>query len=141
MENQTAQKWYQKPVIVILFLIFFFPVGLYLMWKYDLWSKTTKVVVSAFFGLLVLGNISKNSSSSEDCIGNVRAYEFGQEMATFSIMSNNLSLSESIQAYSDGIGVNPPYDSDNACVRAGFNDGKNNVESPYNKEGKNWTSF
>ena len=63
MENQTTQKWYQKPVTVILFLIFFFPVGLYLMWKNELWSKTTRVVVSVFFGLLVLGNLSKESTS------------------------------------------------------------------------------
>lgn len=64
MKNQTTQKWYQKPVSVILFLIFFFPVGLYLMWKNELWSKTTRVVVSVFFGLLVLGSYNNNKSNS-----------------------------------------------------------------------------
>lgn len=64
MENQL--KWYQKPVAVVLFLIFFFPVGLYLMWKFDLWSKTTRVLVSVFFGLLVLGNMTQNSVLSSE---------------------------------------------------------------------------
>lgn len=63
MENQTTQKWYQKPVIVILFLIFFFPVGLYLMWKNNLWSKTTRIITSVFFGLLILSNLNKNKSN------------------------------------------------------------------------------
>lgn len=62
MENQTTQKWYQKPVTVILFLIFFFPVGLYLMWKNGLWSKTARIVVSVFFGLLILGNLGGGNS-------------------------------------------------------------------------------
>ena len=80
MENQTTQKWYQKPVTVILFLIFFFPVGLYLMWKYDLWSKTTRIVVSVFFGLLVLGNINKENKNNSN-----------------SSNSSNLSSSETVQ--------------------------------------------
>src|SRR5690606_14459630 len=64
MENQPILKWYQKPVTVILFLIFFFPVGLYLMWKHDLWNKTTRVIVSVFFGLLIIANM-KNSSNEK----------------------------------------------------------------------------
>jgi len=63
MENQPILKWYQKPVTVILFLIFFFPVGLYLMWKHDLWNKTTRVIVSVFFGLLVIANMNSNSET------------------------------------------------------------------------------
>ena len=62
MENQTTQKWYQKPLTVILFLIFFFPIGLYLIWKNQLWSKTARILVSVFFGLLVLGNINKGNN-------------------------------------------------------------------------------
>lgn len=60
---QDQQKWYQKPLTGVLFLIFFFPIGLFLMWKYDLWSQTTRVIVSVFFGLLILGNLSKKSTS------------------------------------------------------------------------------
>ena len=67
MENQ--QKWHQKPVTAVLFLIFFFPVGLYLMWKNNLWSKMTRVIVSVFFGLLVVGNLVNDKKSSTSNYG------------------------------------------------------------------------
>lgn len=67
MENQ--QKWHQKPVTAVLFLIFFFPVGLYLMWKNNLWSKTTRVIVSVFFGLLVVGNLVNDKKGSTSNYG------------------------------------------------------------------------
>lgn len=65
MENQSTLKWYQKPITVILFLIFFFPVGIFLMWKYDLWSKTTRALVSVFFGLMVVSNMNKNTDLAQ----------------------------------------------------------------------------
>ncbi|MDK2771264.1 MAG: hypothetical protein KYX68_03395 [Flavobacterium sp.] len=67
MENQ--QKWHQKPVTAVLFLIFFFPVGLYLMWKNNLWSKTARIIVSVFFGLLVVGNLVNDKKSSTSNYG------------------------------------------------------------------------
>lgn len=72
MENQ--QKWYQKPVTAVLFLIFFFPVGLYLMWKNNLWSKTTRVIVSVFFGLLVVSNLMNDKSLDTPKFGEYSAY-------------------------------------------------------------------
>lgn len=45
--------WYVKSSIVILLLILFFPVGFYLMWKYQPWHKNIKIgitiVISVFF--------------------------------------------------------------------------------------------
>ena len=64
MENQSEKKWYQKPVTVVLFLIFFFPVGLYLMWKHELWSKTARWIISAVFALAVVANAGKNESTT-----------------------------------------------------------------------------
>ena len=61
MENQL--KWYQKPVAVTLFLIFFFPVGLYLMWKHNLWNKTTRIVISVLFGLIVIANMNNRNNN------------------------------------------------------------------------------
>ena len=57
MENQTELKWYQKPISVIILLIFFFPVGLYLMWKYEVWSKTARWIISAVFALALYNNL------------------------------------------------------------------------------------
>ena len=69
MENQTPLKWYQKPSTNVLLLIIFFPVGLYLMWKNGIWSKTARIVITLFFILLVVGNMNSkkaNSTNSND---------------------------------------------------------------------------
>ena len=42
MEQQNNLKWYQKPNGAIGMLILFYPVGLYLMWKNEMWTKKTK---------------------------------------------------------------------------------------------------
>lgn len=43
----------------------FFPIGIFLMWKYDLWNITSRVLVSVFFGLFVISKMSDNSNSSK----------------------------------------------------------------------------
>lgn len=50
----NALKDYQKPWLIILMLIVFFPIGLYLMWKYSNWNKITKWIITGIIGLLVL---------------------------------------------------------------------------------------
>ncbi len=60
----SDEKWYEKTGVIILMLILFFPIGLYLMWKYNkTWSTTTKVIISVFFGLVFIGRF--NSKTSE----------------------------------------------------------------------------
>ena len=66
MENQSEKKWYQKPTAVVLLLIFFFPVGLYLMWKHEVWSKTSRWVVSGVFALAVIANANNKGSSNSN---------------------------------------------------------------------------
>lgn len=48
------KKMYEKSWFVILMLVLFFPVGLYLMWKYTEWKKFIKVIISTIFALYVL---------------------------------------------------------------------------------------
>lgn len=60
-------KWYQKTGVIILFLIIFFPIGLFLMWRYSNWNKTIKGIVTGFFVLALIGNIvtgGNNNSST-----------------------------------------------------------------------------
>lgn len=66
MENTqpTTTKWYQTTWAAVLFLFLFFPVGLYLMWKYTKWNKTVKWVISGFFGLLILTTATSPKSST-----------------------------------------------------------------------------
>ncbi len=53
MNTANTKKWYQKTGFIILFLVVFFPVGLFLMWKYTNWNKNVKIAVSAILALLV----------------------------------------------------------------------------------------
>jgi hypothetical protein len=67
MENQTIKhKWYQSTIGAVIFLILFFPVGLYLMWKYTNWNSKAKWVVTGFFGLIVLVSVVSGNGSSKN---------------------------------------------------------------------------
>lgn len=52
--DDNKQKWYKKTGWIVFMLIFFFPVGLFLMWKYAKWNKFVKVAISVFFAILIL---------------------------------------------------------------------------------------
>lgn len=69
------QKWYQKQRNIILLLIFLWPLGLVLMWKYTNWSKILKTILTivlifvgtAFFsGLLGLSGSTANTSTTNN---------------------------------------------------------------------------
>lgn len=56
-------RWHQKSGWIIFFLIVFFPVGIFLTWKYSSWKRTPKIIVSVIFGFLfVIGFISNIAS-------------------------------------------------------------------------------
>ena len=57
MSEAEPQKWYQKTFGIILLLIFFFPIGLYLMWRYGKWNKTVKIVVTAALVIIGIGSL------------------------------------------------------------------------------------
>lgn len=51
---------------VILWLIFFFPYGLYLMWKKTNWNKTIKIIISSFFTVLLIASLFGGSIKDEE---------------------------------------------------------------------------
>lgn len=59
-------KWYEKTWAIILFLILFFPIGLFLMWKYGRWNTLVKIIISIFFALAVIGNIGSSKTTNKD---------------------------------------------------------------------------
>lgn len=85
---------YEKTWFIIFLLIFFFPVGLFLMWKYSHWSKAVKVIVTILIGLMVIFTIVSDNSENND-IGEYDSY--------ISVGSNDSStqpvktVSESVQ--------------------------------------------
>lgn len=62
--NIPKKPWYQQTWAIILFLIFFFPVGLFLMWKYSNWKTAPKVIVTVFIAIIFIYNI--DSSNNKD---------------------------------------------------------------------------
>ena len=63
MNIQDNLKWYQKPNGAIGMLILFYPVGLYLMWKNEMWTKNTRILVSIFCFFALIFGIRDNSKS------------------------------------------------------------------------------
>ena len=57
-------KFYEKDWFVILMLILFFPVGLFLMWKYSKWHKTEKIIISVFFAVMVIFSNGRKESKN-----------------------------------------------------------------------------
>lgn len=52
--NLNAQTNKSNSTAAILLLIFFFPVGLYLMWAKTAWKKKTKIIVTIVFAILAV---------------------------------------------------------------------------------------
>lgn len=61
---ETKKKWYQGNAAIIAFLVLFFPVGLYLMWKHANWNKTVKWIVTGVFAFIILVNAIGGSNPS-----------------------------------------------------------------------------
>lgn len=72
--DNERPKFYQRAWFTILMLIVFFPVGLYLMWKHNKFPFAVRVIISAFFGLMVVSSIF-DYSSNEDLYNKIRELE------------------------------------------------------------------
>lgn len=75
---QQKNEWYKKTSGIITMLIIFFPVGLFLMWKYAKWTKHIKIIITVFFVLAVL--LSPKNSHSE--VTNESAFKETQGVST-----------------------------------------------------------
>lgn len=66
IENSEFQKrkWYQSTTFTVSMLILFWPVGLFLMWKYQKqWKKPVKIIISIIFVFVFINFLSSPSSS------------------------------------------------------------------------------
>ena len=48
------EKWYKRTIGIILMLFIFFPIGLFLMWKYSRWPKSIKWTITGFLVLCMI---------------------------------------------------------------------------------------
>ena len=58
-------KFYEKTWFTVLMLLLFFPVGLFLMWKYQKFNKGARIIISVFFGLLLVSNMFDESEDNQ----------------------------------------------------------------------------
>ena len=54
MERYRITQWYNKPGTIIALLIFFFPVGLFGLWRSDVISRQTKIIGTFLTSIMVL---------------------------------------------------------------------------------------
>ena len=73
-------KWYQKKWVIILFLIFFFPVGLFLLLKSGNFKKRTKAILAVIFSLIFLGSLAAPQQQEPQTIANVQQKEESKEL-------------------------------------------------------------
>lgn len=63
---ETATKWYEKTGLVIIFLITFFPLGLFGLWKSNKISNFWKIGVTALFVLVIVAALSEDKDTSKE---------------------------------------------------------------------------
>lgn len=58
------QKWYNKTWLVIVLCIFFFPVGLYALWKNDVIGLIWKIGGTVLIGAIIMANFSSKDETA-----------------------------------------------------------------------------
>lgn len=53
-QAQTTQPWHRRTVFIVLLLIFFFPLGLVLLWLRQDWSLQRRGIITAVVGIVVV---------------------------------------------------------------------------------------
>mgnify|MGYP001338972179 CR=1 FL=1 len=56
-ESMPVEKWYFKTWVVVLTLLFLFPLGAFLMWKGSKFGKKTRIGVTIVLGLIFLSSV------------------------------------------------------------------------------------
>lgn len=99
--NTVAQKnlpWYRKTGWIIALLIFFWPVGLYLMWKYTKWSTVIKWVVTV---VLVIAGISTLSQMMNPkpilAIDNVKSGRVDTDNSKYTVTGSVGSVADGVK--------------------------------------------
>lgn len=86
--NNNGKKWYQKTGWIIAWLIIFFPIGIFLMWKYSDWKKAIKIAVTTFFGFsIVAAAMAPTPESVTLSADTSKVYDINQDIPIDAIVS------------------------------------------------------
>lgn len=61
--KENSKKWYKSTWFTILMLIFIFPIGVVLMWRFMNWNKWIKIIITCFFALVILFNMTNDDTN------------------------------------------------------------------------------
>jgi len=157
MDNSTTQtKWYDKTWLVIVLCIFFFPVGLYALWKNATISKGWKIGVTVVIALIVLAQIGKDekgsstsadnssSSSSEQTEQKTEAPKgvgVGETLHTdyFDITVNKVSLEDRVNTGNEFADLKPEQGNMYLIINATFKN--TDKESRMLMDGSVWINY
>lgn len=129
-EENLEQKWNETSWGKIV-QVLIWPLGLYMMFTVPYFTKKTRHIIAGFCGLALIINIfGGEGMSTEDCSGDVKAYEFGRDMATWSSMRGGIGLSKSIEEYNNTV-YYTGYNSGDGCVKRGYKDAQAGKDNPY----------
>lgn len=122
-----SSKWYQKTGWIIALLILFFPVGLYLMWRYATnWSKAIKWGITVFFAILTFISFLGDSKSTT---GVEQSQSTSTNKATSTITSTQTTVNEKEEYSQEMLKIVAKLDSANQSItRVGKYGGELNFE-------------
>ena len=105
-------KFYEKDWFIVLMLIVFFPVGLFLMWKYSKWHKTAKIIISVFFAVMFIFHDGSKEYK------NVETKNTNAEVETVDKTKDANAEKESTKTNEDKVEDNVPTEYKNALKTA-----------------------
>ena len=93
------KKWYLKTFWLIILTIFFFPIGLYLIWEKSNWTKKVKVITTLIVIFLVIKisstekveNLKSNNSEIIISVNGSYTYNSGDWTALFVVSGRSIT--------------------------------------------------
>ena len=56
--QQETTSWYKQEWFIVLSLLFIFPLGLFLMWKFSKWPSIARTIITVAISVIVLASIT-----------------------------------------------------------------------------------
>lgn len=78
----SKKPWYTKTGWIIALLILFFPVGLFLAWKYSNWKTSGKVVATVFVAVVAIYALAGGGDNTEEPVSSVAVMQESTESTT-----------------------------------------------------------
>lgn len=102
--------WYEQQGFIVLFLIFFFPVGLYLMWRYSKWHLAAKVIITSFFAVVFMVQLANLLTQQDDAGSGNKTVPSINATSSFEVVTSAPSKPPELPASSKEGTITPSYE-------------------------------